>query len=102
MRVTMPISAKTMSQPGERASRAKSWRDVIKIHPAADFPRLQDDELVALGEDIRKRGLHSRIVVFNETYGNRDSYLLDGVSRLDSMEHVGIKFNLSRAQSGCW
>ena len=40
-----------------------SWRDHLPIHPAADlFPTLDDDELVALGEDIKRNGLMSPIV----------------------------------------
>ena len=36
----------------------KSWRDVIKVHPATDlFPMMSPDELKALGEDIRQNGL---------------------------------------------
>src|SRR5438046_8328304 len=38
--------------------RLMSWRNVLKIHPAADlFPMMTADELKALGEDIKKNGL---------------------------------------------
>src|SRR3954463_14279858 len=31
----------------------KSWRDVIKVHPAADmFPLMSETELLELGEDV--------------------------------------------------
>lgn len=64
---------------------AKSWRDILPIHPAAElFPLMSEDELRALGEDIRKHGLHEGIVIF-------DGKLLDGRNRLDAMELVGIK-----------
>jgi hypothetical protein len=35
----------------------KSWRDVLKVHPAAlEYPRLSEAELVELGKDIAARG----------------------------------------------
>ena len=40
-----------------KTDKPKSWRDVIKIHPAADlFPMMSPDELKALGEDIKRNG----------------------------------------------
>jgi hypothetical protein len=44
-----------------------SWRDHIKVHPAADlFPMMSDDELKALGEDIKENGyMNSPIVLKN-------------------------------------
>jgi hypothetical protein len=34
----------------------QSWRDLIKVHPAADrFPMMTDAELVELGKDIVKK-----------------------------------------------
>jgi hypothetical protein len=39
-----------------------SWRDRIKVHPAVDaFPMMSDEELIALGKDIKKNGLQSPI-----------------------------------------
>ena len=41
-----------------------TWRDVLKIHPAADlFPMMSRDELIALGEDIKANGMKTTIVV---------------------------------------
>jgi hypothetical protein len=72
-----------------------SWRDQMPIHPAALlFPRLSDDELTTLGKDIRKRGLIIPPMIFCARGG--DESLLDGVSRFDGMERVGIKFELKR------
>jgi hypothetical protein len=69
----------------------KSWRDVLAIHPAAElFPRMSEDELHALGEDIKKNGLANRPVVWRAPDGTE--YLLDGRNRCDAMEMAGIQF----------
>lgn len=74
----------------------KSWRDVIKIHPAADlFPLMDADELKVVGEDIKKNGLHEPVVLFREEggggiYRETERFLLDGRNRLDAMEAVGL------------
>jgi len=66
-----------------------SWRDVIKIHPAADlFPLMSREELQALGKDIKANGLTSPIVFWRE--GDRPQLFLDGRNRLDAMESVGM------------
>jgi hypothetical protein len=89
------------------AAKPKSWRDVLPIHPAAELlPRPSQDELVALGEDIKANGLHIQIAIFNATAEaegqgrerskNGDQFsLLDGISRLDAMEAVGLGFDLT-------
>lgn len=77
---------------------AKSWRDVLPVHPAADlFPRMSKAELRELGEDIRKNGLQFPVVVQRDG----DEYkLLDGCNRLDAMELVGIGFELEFIRDG--
>jgi len=71
----------------------KSWRDVLKIHPAADlFPLMGLDELKTLGEDIKANGLRQRIVLWSRA--DEEPVLLDGRNRLDAMEAVGIEFAL--------
>jgi hypothetical protein len=61
-----------------------SWRNVLKIHPAAEIdPLMSEAELRALGEDIKKNGLQSPVTIY-------DDQLLDGRNRLDGMESAGI------------
>ena len=68
-----------------------SWRDVLPIHPAAElFPPMTDDALVTLGEDIKTVGLRVPIVLCKGD-GYESLALLDGRSRLDATERVGIE-----------
>jgi hypothetical protein len=69
-----------------------SWRDVLKIHPAAElFPLMGADELKALGEDIKRNGMTSPIVVtFLEADG--EPWLVDGRNRLDALAAMGFEF----------
>jgi hypothetical protein len=68
----------------------KSWRDVIKVHPAADlFPMMTADELKALGEDIKKNGLGVPLILWEAEKG-APLLLLDGRNRLDASEAVGL------------
>jgi hypothetical protein len=70
-----------------------SWRDAIKVHPAADlFPLMSESELRELGEDIKANGLRASIVLYKDK-------LLDGRNRLDAMELVGIKFGFMAEQT---
>ena len=65
--------------------RTSTWRDKYKVHPAADlFPPMSDDELAALGEDIKARGLIEPIKF-------RGDELIDGRNRMEAMERAGIK-----------
>jgi transposase-like protein len=65
-----------------------SWRDVLKIHSACELlPPLPPDELKALGEDIKKNRLQERAKV---TRQGDDFVLIDGRSRLDAIEAVGL------------
>src|SRR6516165_5463827 len=80
-----------------------SWRDLIKVHPAADlFPMMPEAELRELGEDIKKSGLTSPIVLYldpslpiNKHSDPKQYMLLDGRNRLDAMTLVGIEFELT-------
>jgi hypothetical protein len=89
-------------------TEAKSWRDVIPIHPAAElFPRMSEPELRELGEDIRRNGMTRSIVVCAEDiYSPDEQYIstkwsvLDGRNRLDAMELAGIPFQLEYYGTG--
>jgi hypothetical protein len=71
-----------------------SWRDHLKIHPAADlFPLMSEPELRELGENIKANGLLTPIVVDGDE-------LLDGRNRLDAIELVGMEFEFIRARGG--
>jgi ParB-like chromosome segregation protein Spo0J len=67
----------------------KSWRDVLKVHPAADlFPLMSADELKVLGEDIKKNGLRTQVTTWTDGDGNL--WLIDGRNRLDALELAGL------------
>ena len=62
-----------------------SWRDHIKVHPAADlFPMMSESELIELGKNIRANS----IIVTKIAYYKGE--LLDGRNRLEAMEREGI------------
>jgi hypothetical protein len=69
-----------------------SWRNTIKIHPAADLlPLMGPDELRILGADIKRYGLKSRIVLWVPGWGEpSEAVLVDGRNRLDAMEAAGL------------
>jgi protein gp37 len=67
------------------------WRDVLPIDAAAELlPLLPHDELLALGEDIKKHGLTSPIVLGHWDKYDRIFKLWDGRNRLDALEAVGL------------
>jgi hypothetical protein len=74
----------------------KSWRDVIKVHPAADlFPLMSPEELKALVEDIKKNGMRVPITWWTpkEKTGPLPKWqleVLDGRNRLDALEASGV------------
>jgi len=75
-----------MSQP------SKSWRDVIKVHPAADlFPMMSEAELRKLGEDIVANGLREPVTLAQSEVIGENLVLLDGRNRLDAMELAGLQ-----------
>jgi len=78
----------------------KSWRDLYPPHPAAEvFPMMSDEELRALGEDIKKNGLTTNVVLWHDnspvhSKGPFDPkgphYVLDGRNRLEAMQRAGL------------
>jgi len=82
-----------------------NWRETLPIHPAAELlPRMTKEELLELGNDIKANGLISPIVLCGELIDDaavhKDKYsLLDGISRLDAMDAVGLKFKITAANS---
>ena len=64
-----------------------TWRDRYKVHPAADvFPMMSDEELAALGADIKANGPKAAPTV------DISGALLDGRNRLEAAERAGLAF----------
>jgi hypothetical protein len=81
-------SGSSTAQPLNPQASSKSWRDVLPVHPAAElFPLMSESELKELGEDIKKNGLTSPIVLWQADPKEREQ-LLDGRNRLDAIESV--------------
>jgi ParB/Sulfiredoxin domain len=67
------------------------WREIFKVHPAADaFPMMSDAELEELGADIKAHGL--RVPIVADYSDDGDAILLDGRNRLEAMERVGMSY----------
>jgi hypothetical protein len=80
-----PENQVTNAAPG-----TPSWRDRVKVHPAADlFPMMSDDELKVLGENIKAHGLQQPIVLLQPKAGG-DPSVLDGRNRIAGAELVGL------------
>src|SRR5215472_3514225 len=82
-----------MSRSETRAEPTSHWRDLLKVHPAAEMlPMVSPAELKDLGEDIKANGLSTPIALFLDE--NYQLSVLDGRNRLDAMEAIGFKFSL--------
>src|SRR5258705_8863878 len=66
----------------------KSWRDVLRIHPACDLlPLMSAEELRELADDIERNGLRHGIDLYCDVDGRE--FVIDGRNRLDAMELLG-------------
>jgi hypothetical protein len=99
----------SQSADARGAATKKSWRDVLKVHPAAEqFDLLPKGELLELGLDIIANGMTSPIAVWVDwptTKGAKPTYqLLDGRNRLDSIEAAGgeIEIVLGKKDIEIW
>ena len=97
-----------MSKTEKPKTPAKSWRDVMPMHPAcAMFPPMSPGELAALAEDIQARGHDGadRVVDANarrtssKNASRRNTQLLDGRNRLDAMEWSASSRSMPAARS---
>jgi hypothetical protein len=78
------VSGARKQAPG-KPTKAPSWRDILKIHPAAElFPLMLPAELRELGKDIEANGLKSPVALWSD--GKSPAVLLDGRNRLDAIE----------------
>ena len=95
-------------KPADEIGCQGTWRDHLKVHPAADlFPMMSDQELDELGADIKKNGMLQQVVLWSPGYPgdgikDRPVYLLDGRNRLDACERVGIKTGGESKLDGRW
>jgi hypothetical protein len=82
MALSQPASGQILRLDG----MSKSWRDDIKVHPAADlFPMMSDAELDELAADIATNGLHRGIVWIG---GSNGLALLDGRNRVAAVARI--------------
>jgi hypothetical protein len=66
------------------------WRDHVPVHPAAEtLPLLGKKELQELADDIKKRGLMDKIVVYQDVKTGKEM-VVDGRNRLDALELNGV------------
>jgi ParB-like chromosome segregation protein Spo0J len=69
-----------------------------RIHPAANlFPLMDEAELQALADDIKKNGQKEPVYLFNEDHyvssgTPGDTWIVDGRNRALACERSGIKF----------
>jgi hypothetical protein len=87
----MPYSTydpKTGQTTNHYAEGRGSWRDHLRVHPAADlFPPMSESELRELGEDIEKNDLLEQPVFYRDP--ELGICVLDGRNRLDACELIG-------------
>jgi hypothetical protein len=93
-----------------------TWRDSIKVHPAAElFPMMSDDELRDLAADIDEHGLQQGVVFYCDREASKLSVkqrravnaldagsvqLLDGRNRVEAVARFSKKYTLWPADDG--
>jgi ParB-like chromosome segregation protein Spo0J len=73
-------------------TQTASWRQRLRIHPAAELFPLDSDDIRVLADDIRQYGLREPVSVIKDGNGY---VLLDGRNRLDAMEMAGKKIDIN-------
>jgi hypothetical protein len=85
MAPSQPASGEILRLDGQM-HMSPSWRDDIKVHPAADlFPMMSEVELDELAADIASNGLHHGVVWVGAPGGLA---LLDGRNRLAAIARI--------------
>jgi ParB-like nuclease domain len=75
-----------LEQIAKNGAEGRPWREAIPVHPAAElFPLLAPGELRELAQDIKKNGMVNPVVLTAD-----GKQLVDGRSRLDACELVGV------------
>ena len=89
--VTSGGSRITVAVRTEPQAPQPKWRDVLPIHPAAEaFPRKSTNDFRTLAKDIKEHRLNVPVVLLrNIKHGT--TLLLDGISRLDALEAIGVQ-----------
>src|SRR5262249_726339 len=92
------LEALAVPEIAETPASTNRWRDVLKVHSAAEmFPMMSPEELRELGEDTH--GLHHEIQVLSGP-------VIEGRNRLDAMELVGMRLEFrkraNRSTSQIW
>ena len=82
-------------------AKKKTWRDIVKVHPAADvFPLMSDDDLKTLAEDIKANGLSVPVTLWRDPQTG-EYWLLDGRNRMNGLELIGWRQTILR-DDGKW
>jgi hypothetical protein len=96
-----PITDAAPATEDDKAKPTTDWRDLIKVHPAADvFPMFSPEALAALVDDIKVNGLKLPIEAWLDADGTE--WLIDGRNRCDAMQVAGYRFIRKETTSGEW